>query len=198
VYRYYQCLTQSAVAGGPPCKFQPHVRAQSPHYLTSICSSCVFCRQRKLKCNRETPCHACVRAREACVYERFPHDHAGAHTNPGPYTVGTSASASHIASSSPYPSPASHGEDVTRNTIGHLGGYLRTTGLPERLSDEAQPSILKTSSSLSGDFHAIRDGQHGGRPCGSSRSVWHKTRLFGQSQYAHYRPYSLLHDRDIY
>ncbi|KAK5172267.1 uncharacterized protein LTR77_003905 [Saxophila tyrrhenica] len=40
-----------------------------------------------------------------------------------------------------------------------------------------------TRSSLSGEFHAIRSEQGKGRPSGASRSVWHKTRLFGQSHW---------------
>ncbi|KAF2829553.1 hypothetical protein CC86DRAFT_346377, partial [Ophiobolus disseminans] len=32
--------------------------------------SCILCRKRKIRCNRETPCSNCVRSKNAaCVYE---------------------------------------------------------------------------------------------------------------------------------
>ncbi|KAF1948366.1 hypothetical protein CC80DRAFT_317587 [Byssothecium circinans] len=34
--------------------------------------SCVLCRRRKIRCNREAPCSNCVKSKSACAYDSLP------------------------------------------------------------------------------------------------------------------------------
>lgn len=53
----------------------PLLQVSFPSSYPNACSSCSFCRRRKIKCNREQPCSNCVRSRITanCVYDQFPH-----------------------------------------------------------------------------------------------------------------------------
>ena len=50
---------------------KPTSPASSPEPQTAKISkglACIFCQQRKIKCNRERPCESCTKARVACTY----------------------------------------------------------------------------------------------------------------------------------
>lgn len=87
------------------------------------------------------------------------------------------------ASAAAYPSPASNDEiESMRSTIRQLEDQLdKATELAARV--RAESNIETSLSGLSGEFHSIHSVSGPNQPGGASRSVWHKTRLFGQSHW---------------
>ena len=85
------------------------------------------------------------------------------------------------AERSPYPSPASNDElETMRSTIRQLEDQLQKA---TQLAATQESKIESSLSGLSGEFHSLHHVSGPNQPRGASRSVWHKTRLFGQSHW---------------
>ncbi|KAL4818056.1 hypothetical protein BDW67DRAFT_190158 [Aspergillus spinulosporus] len=151
--------------------------------------SCMLCRTRKIKCNRERPCSNCLRSRTgACVYEILDHSSfsCGQQLTPSPElstsatgatgASGTSSHVSSLAESSP-----DNETSRLKLRIQYLESQLAST---TPLVRDGQPycDLEAMSSHLSGTFHLhyTRDPEHA-EPIARSFSL--KTRLLGQSHW---------------
>lgn len=175
--------------------------------LIGFISSCSLCRRRKVRCNRETPCSNCVRCRnEACVYETHPSQSPLQHLGPGQGSRGLLAIdrapsssrestlsnflsntlvASSSASAPALASPAS-AQDVEgmAGRIKQLEEQLsKAQRLTQSLASTPNSNIETTTSSLGGTFHLHRESRALGLSQVITRSVTHKTRMFGQSHW---------------
>ncbi|KAF2656356.1 hypothetical protein K491DRAFT_704075 [Lophiostoma macrostomum CBS 122681] len=164
---------------------------------------------RKVRCNRDTPCSNCVRAKASCVYENFSYQsrdpgsadfdslntlsHQGQSIlNPGhPVTIRPAATIPDILTTSSSPSNhASPAELVSmRKRIQQLEDQLsraslRThhTHLPS-LDLRPDSKIESSTSTMGGTFYVRQESRMVGRSQAISRTVLHKTRLFGQSHW---------------
>ncbi|OTB04516.1 hypothetical protein M426DRAFT_151853 [Hypoxylon sp. CI-4A] len=158
--------------------------------------SCVLCRRRKIRCDRENPCSNCVKSRSGnCVYDS--HSPAplqlgrGARREshyPTPTSSSTGAAAaipSQTSSSSPRADSSASSQEIEllRDKIRQLEGQLAKAKQTPRSPDTSSKSIETITSHLSGTFHIHHDDQQSGQHRVVSRSVTHKTRVFGQSHW---------------
>ncbi|KAL4985030.1 hypothetical protein BDW68DRAFT_193266 [Aspergillus falconensis] len=150
--------------------------------------SCMLCRARKIRCNRERPCSNCLRSRTgACVYESLDPSSLSSGwqltapaelLNTATGAPGTPSHASSLAAES------SSDAETTRLKlrIQYLESQLAST---TPFAHDVQPGcdIEATSSHLSGTFHLHyeRDPEHA-EPIARGFSL--KTRLLGQSHWA--------------
>lgn len=164
------------------------------------CSSCALCRRRKIRCNRETPCSNCVRAKnETCVYE--------AHISPPPRqhiehrrqfdrslapklqeplvvdeafnTSRESTVSSHVPCplTTPVGQPSAQDVECMVNRIRQLEEQLSKANLRSTGSSVSAPnSVAETTTSTIG-----RNTQIHLDPQTVTRSITHKTRVFGKS-----------------
>ncbi|KAI2617484.1 putative C6 transcription factor [Hypoxylon sp. NC1633] len=182
--------------------------------------SCVLCRRRKIRCNRESPCSNCVKSKSGnCVYENhisnplfqppretsdlgrlIPAHQEFHHSTPIPTnsacTAATSAVLSHL-SRSPPTAPSLTTESTRTSHQSSLDlEYLRSRvrQLEEQLSRANRGSsqssaptpasnIETISSKISGTFYIHHEDGSNGQSQAISRSVTHKTRVFGQSHW---------------
>ncbi|KAF7934013.1 uncharacterized protein EAE97_008374 [Botrytis byssoidea] len=65
----------------PDLEPEPEQERRKRRPAVKDCSSCSFCRRRKIKCNRMLPCSNCVRSRTTsnCAYEKFPRSSRAQH-----------------------------------------------------------------------------------------------------------------------
>ncbi|KAI1780687.1 putative C6 transcription factor [Hypoxylon cercidicola] len=178
--------------------------------------SCVLCRQRKIRCNRESPCNNCLRSRNGnCVYEnpisQLPQ--RTAELSLGPPNSTPEKKASGTGTSSTIPSHASVSSSRANSSAaastrpGHQTGQdveslkYRIKQLEEQLSKAEQSSSLSPvqatetiTSRISGTFHVHHEDRIGSQSSGViQRSTTHKSREFGQSHWIN----GLLILRDI-
>ncbi|KAI2464597.1 putative C6 transcription factor [Annulohypoxylon bovei var. microspora] len=172
--------------------------------------SCTLCRRRKLRCSRESPCSNCVKSRSGnCVYEnfishtlqrkaelnlgpRYRESHYPAPTNSVSSTA-TAVAVSNYASqsssktsSSPVAStPASQELESLRSRVKQLEEQLSKTNQTPSRSPVLDPdyNIETITSRISGTFYIHHDDNLNGQSQAISRSVTHKTRVFGQSHW---------------
>ncbi|KAI1444299.1 putative C6 transcription factor [Annulohypoxylon stygium] len=175
--------------------------------------SCTLCRRRKLRCSRETPCSNCVKSRSGnCVYENFithtqprPDFGLGAGYRDSQYSVlaksadssaatapsapnNTSQPSPKASSSTTGSTPASYSSqevESLRSRIKQLEEQLSTINLTPSRSPAPTPgsNIEAINSRISGTFYIHHEDQLTGQPQAISRSVTHKTRVFGQSHW---------------
>ncbi|OAQ81293.1 C6 transcription factor [Purpureocillium lilacinum] len=155
--------------------------------------SCTLCRQRKIRCNKETPCSNCVRSKTgSCVYNNpetpLPRR---SHVTPRP------APRNHVASSSPSAGSSSIGiansaptNDVDETTSASsvacdsgIGGKSAARQRPQPPVEGPKSTIQTTSTHIGGTFHIEADDRVANKSRGSSRNIIHKTRVFGQSHW---------------
>ncbi|KAF3763176.1 hypothetical protein M406DRAFT_217196, partial [Cryphonectria parasitica EP155] len=171
-------------------------------------TACVVCRRRKTRCNGEHPCSNCSRARkkEACVYEdETPQRSAPEGPSPASQDGSPVPSSSIKTPSIVGANPKSGGPDVDalKTRIRHLEEELgrinnsRTappvacaTTATTPVSHVGTPSSHTFESKIGGTFHihhpTSREPAHKStieQAHGISRSISHKTRLFGQSHW---------------
>ncbi|KAI9037116.1 putative transcriptional regulatory protein [Aspergillus affinis] len=167
--------------------------------------SCVLCRKRKIRCNREQPCSNCLRSQSgSCIYENLnkpvaPKNHAGPSVINHPQGVLPDARASN-ASAALHSGPSSWTDRSTptsqvypqdeesqhlRLRIRELEEKLATATLMRSLSAGPAPSldIETTNSRLSGTFHVHYRRAANGQPGTIAHSISMKSRLFGQSHW---------------
>ncbi|KAI1210768.1 putative C6 transcription factor [Annulohypoxylon truncatum] len=171
--------------------------------------SCTLCRRRKLRCSRESPCSNCIKSRSGnCVYENFiSHAQPGVELGLGPayseshYSAPTTSISStatgvtapnHTSQSSPKAASSTAGSTPTsyssqeveslRNRIRQLEEQLSKTNLTPS-QPPADSNIEAINSRISGTFYIHHENNLTGQPRAISRSVTHKTRVFGQSHW---------------
>ncbi|KAL4765480.1 uncharacterized protein BDW70DRAFT_168767 [Aspergillus foveolatus] len=149
--------------------------------------SCMLCRTRKIKCNRERPCSNCLRSRTGtCVYEILDHSSFSfsQQLTPSPESsksaTGASGTSSHVSSWAAESSP-----DNETSRLNHRIQYLESqiaSATPFTRDVQPECDIEVTSSHLSGTFHLHykRDPEHA-EPIARGFSL--KTRLLGQSHW---------------
>ena len=219
---------------------RPHICKLTHH--TTQHRSCVLCRRRKIRCNRETPCSNCTKSKNAtCVYRDPPRaprppPHSGrrqgafgdtsqptnARLAPGLAPGPASAPAPDLAGAAPL-TPCSGIPSSSSNTANHHrpsrpasaapansiaessldsrspGHYVppgRIRAAPEHAASSA-PSPANTPVStftknsrvetktlnFSGGFYFHTEHKLACQPQAITRSVSHKTRMFGQSHW---------------
>ncbi|PWY87550.1 hypothetical protein BO70DRAFT_351049 [Aspergillus heteromorphus CBS 117.55] len=168
--------------------------------------SCLLCRRRKIKCNRETPCSNCVRTRnETCVYEnhdspappqRLGHnqagqiilgrqpkglDHAMSFESSRPSTI-LSHQSSSFADSPSAPTVATHISiqevQAMKSRIQELEEQLdkATRGSTQPSVPSPDSNIEIVSTQITGVIHVQHD-----HPLAVTRRAIHKSRMLGQS-----------------
>ncbi|KAI9042745.1 uncharacterized protein KD926_005075 [Aspergillus affinis] len=165
--------------------------------------SCALCRRRKLRCNRENPCSNCLKARNAsCIYESHSPPSQPAQTlqrlatdENASYTSKQSIVSSNLSSSlagsttAPLPASQSSSQDVElmKSRIKDLEEQLsKATSSKSTPRSQASPpnsEIETATSQIGGTYYFQRENSSFGPPQGLTRSVMHKTRLFGQSHW---------------
>lgn len=144
--------------------------------------TCTVCRKRKIRCNREYPCNNCTRSRGAvCVYEDCPplrpRSSTGEPTANGQTSPGSTGNAPSITSSA--------------STAPHYTGTPLSTNLPiDTLMIGRSPRPLEQSRDISSapltrelpDPAQCRQDFFG-EPRILGRTVFHKSRQFGQSHW---------------
>lgn len=171
---------------------------------TRFNSSCILCRRRKIKCDQKTPCGNCTKSKNStCVYRDPPsarpqHQHRLAPrttSNVGPLTptsltpvpgsrqVATGANTvnSQLAGAGRYIQPT---ESRTASSIptGHSSTTTSLTQSP--LSTTTKGSRVETRTvDIAGKFYFHAEHRSANQPQAVTRSVTHKTRLFGQSHW---------------
>ncbi|KAL4747316.1 hypothetical protein BDW72DRAFT_206607 [Aspergillus terricola var. indicus] len=129
--------------------------------------SCILCRTRKIKCNRERPCSNCLRSRTGtCVYEILDHSSFSFGQQLAPSSessnsaTGASGTSSHVSSLAAESSPDNETSRL-KLRIQYLESQLANT---TPFARDVQPDcdIEATSSHLSGTFHIHykRDPEH--------------------------------------
>jgi hypothetical protein len=174
-----------------------------------MCRSCVLCRRRKIKCNRESPCNNCVKSgRNECVYENPPppaprqqqrgdrmNETAG--TDSQPFSSSTSASirsvtqsyASDSASRALTPATSAVGSasspsvawdiETLKNRVRQLEGQLSQTSLASTTQRSGTPVPVNIETSTT----SLAGTFHIHRDHAVVRGVTHKSRQFGQSHW---------------
>ncbi|KAI1766820.1 putative C6 transcription factor [Hypoxylon sp. FL1150] len=165
--------------------------------------SCVLCRQRKIRCNRESPCNNCLRSRTVnCIYEnpvsQLPHrtaelslgppDSSTPANNKKPSSIGSSSSRPSHASASPATAStrpsysASQDVESLKYRIKQLEEQLSRA---EQNASMAPPQATETiTSRISGTFYVHHEDRLAGQSSGAiPRSTSHKSREFGQSHW---------------
>ncbi|KAI1388513.1 putative C6 transcription factor [Hypoxylon trugodes] len=167
--------------------------------------SCVLCRRRKIRCNKEVPCSNCVRSKSGnCVYTNYASHPAQRVTRinseshyPTPATSANTSAAvqSNASKSSPgevaSTASSSHVNQQSTQDVESLNHRIRQ--LEEQLSKATKTSsqspasttesnIETITSRIGGTFH-IHHEDGFGQPQAIPRSITHKTRLFGQSHW---------------
>ncbi|KLJ12492.1 hypothetical protein EMPG_12485 [Blastomyces silverae] len=173
--------------------------------------SCVLCRRRKIRCNRQTPCSNCVRSKNSsCIYGNDLADTPRRNLAPALKAQQPNHSAPAIECSGfgsgsmspgrPVPSivNSSTTPSTTPSRLSQEVDYLknRVRQLEERLSQVTEKAarspgstststinIETTSSSLAGTFSVHNESRPSGETPAINRGVLHKTRLFGQSHW---------------
>ncbi|KAI1101418.1 putative C6 transcription factor [Jackrogersella minutella] len=164
--------------------------------------SCILCRRRKLRCNRETPCSNCVKSKSGnCVYgndlsqppRRAAELNLGAEYRDSHYsstinnaTSQSSPKATSSTTTSTLASQSSSQEvEFLRNRVRQLEEQLsKTKQITSRSPISNSDSNIETiTSRISGTFYIHHDDHLTGQPQAISRCVTHKTRVFGQSHW---------------
>lgn len=146
--------------------------------------SCVQCRARKVRCDRDSPCSQCVKTKSIeCTYasvSRVPH--VGLHPQPPAPSIPASTPTSTAPSTrGPVPSvPISSGAAQTPDSSPSVSSLLqRIKQLESQLDAESRHS--EPDSSRHGSVRAGEVDQPR-KPC-PVRGTHHKTRFFGQSHW---------------
>jgi hypothetical protein len=201
-------------------------RSQLTHQTTN--SSCILCRRRKIRCNKESPCSNCTRSKNAtCVYRDpprpLPHTrrqgtlHETGQTSPSAPAppapplahdrVGPLTPSSGISSAAPRhcdpsrPTTTAPADSTAESTVDPQspGQYVpleRSRGaLQQAASSAASPANTPVSTftrnspvetktlHFAGNFHLHTEHRQDSQPHAVTRSVTHKTRMFGQSHW---------------
>ncbi|KAI0884899.1 putative C6 transcription factor [Annulohypoxylon maeteangense] len=168
--------------------------------------------RRKLRCSRESPCSNCVKSRSgSCVYENFishPQQRAelglGVRHRESQYlapinSVSSTATATTVANNTSQSSPKAASSTTGSTSASHSSQEVeslrsRIKQLEEQLSKinlaPSQPPVPLSDSNIeiidsriSGTFYIHHEDDFTGQPRAISRSVTHKTRVFGQSHW---------------
>ncbi|CAI4220091.1 unnamed protein product [Parascedosporium putredinis] len=160
--------------------------------------SCTLCRRRKIRCNRESPCNNCLRSKnEFCTYESFasPGSSQRARTGPGvgatplrpaeprgplepPSPVSLDDSSASCKSSTIQALPSRSLKDLT--TLNPILPPQADKG-PEIAQLKHRIDQLEQSLSLTKRTRSRHS--FGSADINTSRSVMHKSRLFGRSHW---------------
>ncbi|KAK7192227.1 C6 transcription factor [Paraphaeosphaeria sporulosa] len=155
--------------------------------------SCTLCRQRKIRCNRETPCSNCIRSRNStCEYETLPVlPHRSRESDRDEASITT------ISTTAPLQDMDSMRNRVTllENQLENaLRRVIRSTPPAPSTAETPVSSIETADSRIGGTFYI----HHGDPALGQSpnihRSLTHKKRMYGQS---HWMNMSVIMVQDI-
>ncbi|KAK4166276.1 hypothetical protein QBC43DRAFT_314364 [Cladorrhinum sp. PSN259] len=149
--------------------------------------SCILCRQRKIRCNRESPCNNCLRSKNAeCVYR----DTSKADLPPPAKANNHSGQPSPPRDQKLTEKSTSSTDSFTNKTHSDLGFHHDASAAflnaPASGTSASSPSshFEVTSNAVAGTFHFQHQStQIGLHQPATSRSASHKTRLFGQSHW---------------
>ncbi|PYH45997.1 Zn(II)2Cys6 transcription factor [Aspergillus saccharolyticus JOP 1030-1] len=171
--------------------------------------SCSLCRRRKIKCDRQAPCRNCVRSKNEalCEYDtsevpqHLPPTFRAAVAHAIP-TDNDLSRPSHTASSVSSPHSTVHATVSTKAstiTSPHSDQNVealkdRVRQLEQRLAETAAKSagepplapigeVVTAGSTLTGLFHLHNETIFPGQSRAITRSLMHKSRLFGQSHW---------------
>ncbi|KAF7623754.1 hypothetical protein F9C07_5260 [Aspergillus flavus] len=171
--------------------------------------SCSLCRRRKIRCDRKSPCNNCVRSKnEACIYETHPSDHPRSRVNhgqtislesrEGPSPTAPSAS-SYVSRPSTetnhaYESIVGGSTDATtprsQASVADVEALKsRIKNLEEQLSKANQGPVQSSNSTYAPPLRVMNsplcevDSHLFGETQVITRSVVHKSRMFGQSHW---------------
>ncbi|OTB16142.1 hypothetical protein K445DRAFT_350935 [Daldinia sp. EC12] len=159
--------------------------------------SCVLCRRRKIRCNRESPCSNCLRSKNAsCVYEsQFSQSHQETELHSSIPSIGVAAAPSLTSNPSPRAPSATTASTAASYQSSQDIEFLKhkIKQLEEQLSQSNRTSrspvrtpgsnIEAISSGIGGTFYIHHEDASAGQPPGIPRSVTHKSRMFGQSHW---------------
>jgi hypothetical protein len=175
--------------------------------------SCSLCRRRKIRCDRKSPCNNCVRSKnEPCIYETHRSDRPRQHPSHGkaitldpaqderPATFhvascvsGPSTTMSHVSepiggrssATSPTSQISSRDVEAMKSRIRQLEEQLsKATQRPTQSSASvAQQKMGTTTLPIGGAICTYVDSQLFGGAQVITRSIIHKSRMFGQSHW---------------
>ncbi|KAK4462917.1 hypothetical protein QBC42DRAFT_325978, partial [Cladorrhinum samala] len=149
--------------------------------------SCILCRQRKIRCNREKPCNNCLRSKNAeCVY-RDAHKGPGSNgrssdTTAPPSELSLNASSERGTVTSDSASTIGHNR-LLRHDIPTTAPGAGPSSAISAIALTPAPNVETTTVGIAGTFHLHTENCQTGKPQAVTRSVSHKARLFGQSHW---------------
>lgn len=186
-------FTLSVGEDGLQCTFAYFMMTRATALTRMGHSSCTLCRQRKIRCNRETPCSNCIRSRNnACEYETPP-------VLPRRSRESDRDEASSTTSSATVPDPDLH---AMRSRIMNLENQLenalkraiRYEPLCPSMAETPVSSIETAESRIGGTFYIHHGDPALGQSPNMHRSLTHKKRMYGQS---HWMNLSVVLVKDI-
>ncbi|KAH0848284.1 putative C6 transcription factor [Fonsecaea pedrosoi] len=145
--------------------------------------SCTVCRKRKIRCNREHPCNNCTRSRDAvCIYEDFPPLRQRPHTEEpaasdgqtSPGSTGKTSSITSSAATAPHDTGTPVSTNIPIDSL-MIEGPPMTSDQSQDISSAPLTLELPDPAQCRQDFF--------GEPRISGRTVFHKSRQFGQSHW---------------
>ncbi|KAF2646535.1 hypothetical protein P280DRAFT_544881 [Massarina eburnea CBS 473.64] len=158
-------------------------RQQAPRRRRRPAVSCVLCRRRKIRCNRETPCSNCVRSKtDTCVYDNVPNTISSLQGPPstGDTFSGVESMKSRIRElEEQVQRVAALGQPTTtQSTHSTATPSSQATSAPTRIG-----RIFGAASDFGGAFYIHHGDPALGQRSDINRSVTHKKRMFGQSHW---------------
>ena len=166
--------------------------------------ACTLCRQRKVRCDRRTPCKNCLRVgNEACVYRATNQVQTESSNPPVPRQI-DSTSSTGISTAPNYSSslenlanvPAAHSHSSAleielmrmKRKVQQLENQLARQAAghsqASEISHNLNSSTETISCRLSGVFHVHTENSASSSSQGIARSIAYKTHLLGQSHWA--------------
>ncbi|KXX79504.1 Acetamidase regulatory protein [Madurella mycetomatis] len=164
--------------------------------------SCMLCRRRKIKCDQNTPCGNCTKSKNStCVYRDPPSARHQQQQRLPPRIVSDVSPLTPISlTPAPHSRQAATGANTAESQL--TGRYIQPTegrtvsSAPTRHSPTA-PSLAQSPLStttkgsrvetrtvdIAGKFYFHAEHRSANQPQAVTRSVTHKTRLFGQSHW---------------
>ncbi|KAK6382354.1 hypothetical protein LTS17_004241 [Exophiala oligosperma] len=157
--------------------------------------TCTVCRKRKIRCNREYPCNNCTRSRDAvCVYEEYPPlkqrslntgREPTVNVVSGQTSPGSTGNPTSITTSSTSTAPYHPGTPLSTTTATTTNLPIDTLMIesPTRTLDQSSRDIAPAPLTREIPDPAQCRQDFFGEPRILGRTVFHKSRQFGQSHW---------------
>lgn len=163
-----------------PHQHQPHDRPRIPRKRRRLALSCIECRRRKVRCDRDQPCHNCRASLAQCVYETYANSEYINRQPPATSSPSTAGPGNHVAAPTEYSrdgfATGGHAQHTNYPIVSQIEAAAagETTSPHNFSSNPARSSHGATGSGLDLRYQLLKD-----RPAdpplqpGLDESGWH-------------------------